>query len=264
MGVVTELLKKGASAGSKAAPKSILSVDIGGSKVKMLMTGQTEPTRFDSGPRMTPQAMCDAIKDMSEGWGYEAVSMGYPGLVGDAGPRSEPMNLGKGWVGFDFPAALGCPVRMINDAAMQALGSYDGGRMLFLGLGTGLGSTLIAENVIVTLELGDLPYDRKRTMSAVLSRRALDKLGKTKWRAAVDRCVALLTRAFVVDYVVLGGGNARKIKVLPPGARMGHNLTAFRGGARLWNVEDVSTLAPHGEEKSGVVKPPAATDWRLI
>lgn len=262
MAIVADL-KKALGDRTQPAPESILAVDIGGSKVKLLVNGETEPRRFTSGKSLTPALMVDRIKEVTGDWKFDAVSIGYPGLVGDVGPRSEPMNLGRGWVGFDFPAALGCPVRMINDAAMQALGSYDGGRMLFLGLGTGVGSALIAENVIVTLELGDLPFDGKRTISRVLGRAALDKDGKKDWRAALERVVALLTKAFLADYVVIGGGNARKIKLIPPGARLGHNLTAFRGGFRLWNVEDVRTLT-HGDGHD--VKPPtkAANEWRLI
>ena len=262
MAIVAEL-RKALGDRSEPAPKSILAVDIGGSKVKLLVSGETEPRRFASGKTLTPAAMVERIREVAGEWKFDAISIGYPGLVGDVGPKSEPMNLGRGWVGFDFPAALGCPVRMINDASMQALGSYDGGRMLFLGLGTGVGSTLIAENVIVTLELGDLPYDDERTISQVLSRAALDKNGKSEWREAVERCVATLTKAFLADYVVIGGGNARKIKELPPGARLGHNLTAFRGGFRLWNVEDVPTLTG-GDDNSAKQSTRSSTDWRLI
>ena len=152
--------------------------------MKILATGQSEPRRRPTGPAMTPQEMVAAVREMAADWEYEAVSIGYPGQVGDDGPRSEPGNLGPGWVGFDFPAAFGKPVRIINDAAMQALGSYDGGRMLFLGLGTGLGSTLIAENVIVPLELGQLPYRRRRTARRSPRRAGLRRLGKKKWRKA--------------------------------------------------------------------------------
>ena len=198
---------------------------------------------------------------MAADWTYDAVSIGYPGQVGDHGPRSEPGNLGAGWVGFNFPAAFGMPVRIINDAAMQALGSYDGGRMLFLGLGTGLGSTLIAERVIVPLELGQLRFPgREVTLSEVLGRRGLKRLGKKKWRKVLENVVPALMAAMLADYVVLGGGNAKSIKHPPAGVRLSNNLTAFRGGFRLWHLEDVRTL-------SGQDAPPTTPDegaWRLI
>ena len=244
-------------------PRAILSIDIGGSKCKMLLSGQNEPRRFESGRSLTPLVMVERVKELTAGWDYDVVSIGYPGLVGPNGPLSEPGNLGGGWVGFDFPAAFGVPVRMMNDAAMQALGGYEGGRMLFLGLGTGVGSALILDNTIVAIELGELPFNSKRRFSDVLGRRALDKYGKKPWLAAVDRVVLTLTKAFVVDYVVIGGGNARKLRILPPGARLGHNLTAFRGGFRLWNVEDVKNLG----ETEGEHLPPLPTpnvDWRLV
>jgi polyphosphate glucokinase len=188
------------------------------------------------------------VRELADDWQYDAISLGYPGLTGTQGPRSEPGNLGPGWVGFDYATAFGKPVKLINDASMQALGSYEGGRMLFLGLGTGLGSTLIAGHVIVPLELGHLLYDKNRKLNDVLSRRGLEKLGKTEWREAVNQAVTALMRAFVADYVVLGGGNAKNVKELPPGVRRGHNLTAFRGGMRLWNLDDVFVLASVGEE----------------
>jgi polyphosphate glucokinase len=210
---------------------------------------------------MTPQEMVETVRDMAADWTYEAVSIGYPGQVGDHGPRSEPGNLGDGWVGFNFAAAFGMPVRIINDAAMQALGGYDGGRMLFLGLGTGLGSALIAEHVIVPLELGELPYPGKEaTLGEVLGRRGLKRLGKRKWRKAIDLVVPALMAAMLADYVVLGGGNAKQIKHPPGGSRLSNNLTAFRGGFRLWHLEDVRTL-------SGRDAPPTAPGeraWRLI
>jgi predicted NBD/HSP70 family sugar kinase len=230
------------------APGSILAIDIGGTKVKILATGQTGPRKAPSGKTFTPAKLVDTVRALAHDWTYEAVSIGYPGLVGRNGPRSEPGNLGPGWVGFDFATAFGMPVKMVNDAAMQALGSYEGGRMLFLGLGTGLGSALVTGHVVVPLELGRLPFDGARTMGEVLGRRGLARVGKKEWRAAVDRAVASLMTAFVADYVVLGGGNAKEVKVLPPGSRLGHNLTAFRGGFRLWSVEDVWVLAAIGGE----------------
>src|SRR4029453_9647629 len=170
----------------------------------ILATGQSEPRRRVSGPHLTPQEMVETVRELAADWDYEAVSIGYPGQVGDHGPRSEPGNLGAGWVGFNFPAAFGKPVRIVNDAAMQALGSYDGGRMLFLGLGTGLGSALIAEHVIVPLELGRLPYPGKdATLGDVLGRRGQKRLGKRKWRRAVETVVPALMAAMLADYIVL-------------------------------------------------------------
>jgi len=216
----------------------VLTVDIGGSSVKVLVTGETEPRKRRSGKDLTPAKMVEMVQELAEGWDYEAVSIGYPGLVGEQGPSSEPGNLGAGWVGFDFSAAFGLPVRIMNDAAMQALGSYEGGRMLFLGLGTGLGSALITEETILTLELGHLPYKRGGTLGNTLGRQGMKRLGKTAWRRAVMDVAPALMKAFLADSVVLGGGNAKKLKELPHGVRLGHNLTAFRGGFHLWNTEN--------------------------
>jgi predicted NBD/HSP70 family sugar kinase len=246
------------------APRSILAIDIGGSKVKFLASGHTEPRRTPSGRRMTPQRMVETITELAKDWEYESISIGYPGLVGDSGPQSEPRNLGPGWVGFNFAAAFGKPVRILNDASMQALGSYEGGRMLFLGLGTGLGSTLIAENVIVPLELGQLRYRRNRTLGEVLGRSGLKRVGSRTWRRAVAEAVASLTDAFIADYVVIGGGNAKKLKTLPPGARLGNNLTAFRGGFRLWNLDDVRTQSADEHAPPVPAPAPAHIEWRLI
>jgi polyphosphate glucokinase len=242
-------------------PTKILAIDIGGTKVKILVSGETEPRKFSSGKRLTPGRMVEKVKELAEGWAYDAVSIGYPGLVGEHGPRSEPGNLGPGWVGFDYAAAFGHPVRIINDAATQAPGSYDGGRMLFLGLGTGLGSALIAEKVIVPLELGRLKAGNGKTLGELLGRQGYKQLGKALWREEVQKAVTSLMGAFVADSIVLGGGNAKNIKDLPPGTRLGHNLTAFRGGFRLWNVEDVPTLPPDG---SPPPPPPNPTEWRLL
>jgi polyphosphate glucokinase len=219
----------------------VLTVDIGGSSIKVLASGHTEPRKRRSGKNLTPAKMVEIVQDLAEGWDYEAVSIGYPGLVGNQGPSSEPVNLGPGWVGFDFSSAFGLPVRIMNDAAMQALGSYEGGRMLFLGLGTGVGSTLITEEVILTLELGQLPYKRGETLGEALGRQGLKRLGKTAWRRAVTDMASALMKAFLADSVVIGGGNAKKLKELPPGVRQSHNLTAFRGGFRLWETG----AAPH-------------------
>lgn len=251
----------GRPAGPDAPPRSILSVDVGGTGLKILATGQSEPRRRKSGPLMTPQEMVETVREMADDWEYEAVSIGYPGQVGDHGPRSEPANLGAGWVGFNFAAAFARPVRIVNDAAMQALGSYDGGRMLFLGLGTGLGSTLIAENVIVPLELGRLWY-RGGILADVLGRAGLKRLGKKKWRKAINRVVPALMASLLADYVVLGGGNAKRVKIPPDGSRLSNNLTAFRGGFRLWHVEDVPTHS--GEDPGQPPLPPQPGEWRLI
>jgi polyphosphate glucokinase len=219
----------------------VLTVDIGGSSVKILASGQTEPRKRRSGKKLTPAKMVEIVKDLAEGWDYDAISIGYPGLVGNQGPSSEPGNLGAGWVGFDFPSAFGLPVRIMNDAAMQALGSYEGGRMLFLGLGTGVGSALITEEAILTLELGHLPYKRGETMGEALGQQGLKRSGKTAWRRAVADMASALIKAFLADSLVIGGGNAKKLKELPPGVRQSHNLTAFRGGLRMWNIEDAPT-----------------------
>jgi len=242
-------------------PATILVIDIGGSKVKILATGETEPRKVRSGKRFTPPQMVAAVQALAAGWTYEAISIGYPGVVGPHGPRSEPGNLGPGWVGFNFAAAFDRPVRILNDAAMQALGNYDGGRMLFLGLGTGLGSAFIADRVIVPLELGQLPSPGGSLLEQVLSQHGLQRLGKKGWRREVRTLVPLLMEAFLADYVVLGGGNARHLKRLPPGTRLGHNQTAFRGGFRLWTLGDVPTLA--GDEE---IHPPPirVLEWRLI
>jgi hypothetical protein len=221
---------------------SVLAIDIGGSKVKILVTGQTEPRKTRSGKGLTPAGMVEAVRELAEGWDYEAVSIGYPGMVGKHGPRSEPMNLGPGWVGFDFAAAFGLPVRIINDAAMQALGSYEGGRMLFLGLGTGLGSTLIADHVIIPLELGQLVYKDGEKLGDLLGARGFKRLGQKAWSRIVEDVLPMLMMALLADHVVLGGGYGKKLKELPAGVRLGNNLTAFRGGFRLWHLKDVPTL----------------------
>ena len=215
----------------------ILVIDIGGTNIKMLASGQREPRKFPSGPTMTPREMAAGVKQAVQGWKYDAVSIGYPGPVRDGRPASEPHNLGKGWVAFNYRAAFGLPVKIINDAAMQALGSYEGGRMLFLGLGTGLGSTLIADGVVMPMELGHLPY-RKGTFEDYVGIRGLERRGKKKWRGAVEDVVARLVAALEPDSVVLGGGNVKKLKALPPLCRAGVNANAFLGGFRLWEATD--------------------------
>jgi polyphosphate glucokinase len=211
----------------------ILVVDVGGTHVKFLVTGETEHRKFPSGPEMTAEEMVAGVRTAADGWKYEAVSIGYPGPILRGKPVSEPHNLGPGWVGFDFEAAFGCPAKVINDAAMQALGSYQGGRMLFLGLGTGLGSAMIVDGHVEPMELGHLPY-RKGTYEDYVGARGLARLGKKKWRERVEDVVARLATALQAEDVVLGGGNVAKLKGLPPGCRAGENSNAFRGGFRLW------------------------------
>jgi polyphosphate glucokinase len=222
---------------------NVLVVDIGGSHVKVLATGRTEPRRFDSGPTMTPQEMTAGVKKIAAGWKYDVVSIGYPGVVVHGRPVAEPHNLGEGWVHFDYEAGFGRPVKMINDAAMQALGSYRGGKMLFLGLGTGLGSALIVDGIVEPLELAHLPY-KKGTYEKYVRHRRLEKRGKAKWRRDVADVVARLTAALQPDEVVLGGGNSRKLKELPADSRVGDNAAAFAGGFRLWEEagEPAATL----------------------
>ena len=222
---------------------NVLTIDIGGTKVKLLSTGKTKPHKALTGPNFTPARLIELVSKWDNEGGYAAVTIGFPGLVGTEGPKSEPGNLGSGWVGFDFASAFGAPVKIVNDAVMQALGSYDKGRMVFIGLGTGVGSALITDHLIVPLELGNLRYNAKRSLNDTLNRRGLLRLGKRRWRKAVDDVVSMLLRAFNADYVVLGGGNAKNIIVLPVGARLGHNLAAFRGGFRLWENDEKWMLA---------------------
>ena len=212
----------------------ILVIDVGGTHVKVLATGHRTRVEFPSGPQMTPAKMVAAVRAATAGWKYEAVSIGYPGSVVHGRPLVEPRHLGPGWVGFDFKKAFGWSVKIVNDAAMQALGSYHGGRMLFLGLGTGLGSALIVENVLEPMELAHLPYKKGRTYEDYVGLAGLERQGKKKWRREVNEIVLQLKRAMQADYVVLGGGNARLLKKLPPGARLGNNANAFQGGYRLW------------------------------
>jgi polyphosphate glucokinase len=215
---------------------NILVVDVGGTNVKILATGQTEVRKFPSGPEMTAEAMVSGVKELAKGWKYDVVSIGYPGPVLRGRPILDPHNLGSGWVGFDFGKAFGCPVKLVNDASMQALGSYKNGIMLFLGLGTGLGSALIADGVLESTELGHLPY-KKGTYEDYVGLRGLERRGTKKWRKDVVDVVARLTAALEPDEVVLGGGNTKKLKKLPPGCRAGDNANAFLGGFLLWEKE---------------------------
>jgi predicted NBD/HSP70 family sugar kinase len=214
----------------------VLVIDIGGTNVKVLATGENDSRRFPSGPNMTPQQMMADVKKLVADWKYDVVSIGYPGRVHHNRPVADPRNLGRGWTRFNFSAAFKRPVKIINDAAMQALGSYRNGTMLFLGLGTGLGSALIAEGVIVPMEVGHLPY-KKGTYEDYLGARGLERLGKKKWRRHIEKCVARLISAFQLDDVVIGGGNAKKLINLPKGCRAGDNANAFLGGFRLWKGE---------------------------
>ena len=217
---------------------NVLVIDIGGTHVKILATGQEHERKFDSGDSLTPSQMVAGVLELAHGWNYDVVSIGYPGLVVHNRPVAEPHNLGTGWVGFDFESAFGCPVKLVNDAAMQALGSYRGGKMLFLGLGTGLGSAMIVDGIAEPMELGHLPY-REGTYEDYVGIRGLEKYGKKKWRKCVEDVVNQLVAALEPDDVVIGGGNANKLKELPAGCRTGSNENAFRGGFRLWAQTDV-------------------------
>jgi polyphosphate glucokinase len=215
-------------------PLKILVLDVGGTHVKVLATGHKLPVEIPSGPKMTPKKMMADLRKAIEGWDYAVASIGYPGPVLHGKPVSDPHNLGPGWVGFDFKKALGCPVKIINDAAMQALGAYEGGRMLFLGFGTGLGSAFIVDGVLEPMELAHLPYKHGRTYEDYVGLRGLKRLGKKKWREYVADVVTRLKTALEADSVVIGGGNAKLLKKLPQDARECSNAFAFRGGYRLW------------------------------
>ena len=219
----------------------ILVIDIGGTSVKILASGQDEPRKFPSGPTLTPKQMVAGVTKLAEDWEYDVVSIGYPGIVVHNRPLADPHNLGHGWVGFDFEAAFHRPVRVINDAAMQALGSYKGGRMLFLGLGTGLGSTMIVDGIVEPMELGHLPY-KKGTYEEYVRARSLERQGKMKWRSQVADVVQYMIAALEPDDVVLGGGNVNALAELPKGCRKGDNANAFLGGFRLWeNADDTQS-----------------------
>ncbi|MDZ4257780.1 MAG: ROK family protein [Gemmatimonadales bacterium] len=220
------------SSGTPAA-ESVLVVDIGGTRLKMLVTGETERRVVESGPEMTATQAVQAIRDLAEGWHYDAMVIGYPGPVADNIPTGNPRNLGPGWQGFDFAAAFPCPVTVVNDALLQAIGSYDGGRMLFMGLGTGLGTALVIDDLAHPLELAHLPYRKGRTFEEYLGVEGLERMGEEKWRRRVDDVVQRFRAALLVDYVVIGGGNVKKLEELPEGARRGGNDRAFLGGFRL-------------------------------
>jgi len=214
---------------------NVLVVDVGGTNVKVLATGQSEPRKFPSGPTLSPETMVAGVQKLAEDWQYDVVSIGYPGRVIRGQILAEPHNLAPGWGGFDFAAAFGRPVKVVNDAAMQALGSYQGGLLLFLGLGTGLGSAVVAEGMVVPMELAHLPY-RKGTYEDYVGRRGLKRMGKKKWARHVGVVVGRMAAALHPDDIVLGGGNTKKLPALPPGCREGQNVNAFAGGFRLWEA----------------------------
>jgi polyphosphate glucokinase len=216
--------------------RTVLVIDVGGSHVKLLISGASEPRRFDSGPDLSPAQMVEGVRGAADGWSWDVVSIGIPTPVRGGKVIAEPVNLGDGWVGFDYEQALGKPTKVINDAAMQAIGSYDGGRMLFLGLGTGLGSALIVDGIVEPLELGHLPY-RKKTFEDYVSERALERRGKRKWKEAVFDVVERFQGALEPDYVVIGGGGVEHLDELPRNSLRGDNENAFTGGLRLWEPE---------------------------
>jgi polyphosphate glucokinase len=227
----------------KKVPK-VLTIDIGGNHVKLLATGQTEPRRFPSGRTLSPSKMVQGVKEMVSDWPFDLVSIGYPGLVVHGKILSEPKNLAKGWINYDLEKAFGHPVRIVNDAAMQAIGSYEGGRMLFLGLGTGLGSAFVADGVLEPMELAHLPYRKGKTFEDYVGQRGLDRMGKKKWQKHVFRVVEMLKAALLPEYVVLGGGNINNLKEFPAKTRPGTNENAFKGGFRLWGHVTEGTHEP--------------------
>ena len=232
--------------GSRFSPNRVLVVDVGGTSVKVLASGQKESRSFRSGRTLTPKRMVSGVKKLVADWAYDVVSIGYPGPVLHGRPIAEPHNLGHGWVGFDFAQAFGCPVKVVNDAALQALGCYQGGKMLFLGLGTGLGSAMIVEGIVEPMELAHLPY-KKGTYEDYVGRLGLERDGKKKWRRHVADVVERLVDALQPDEAVIGGGNVHKLKALPLRCRHGDNGRAFLGGFRLW-VDDrgvPANLPPH-------------------
>lgn len=214
--------------------KKVLVLDVGGTNLKLLLSGEKEPTKVPSGTHFTPRALVAAVKKVMGDKSFDVVSIGFPAAIVNGRISHEPHNLGTGWVKYDFQKALGKPVKLINDAAMQALGSYEGGTMLFLGLGTGLGSALVTGGCVAPLELAHLPY-RKGEYEDYVGLRGLEKFGKKKWREHVATVVGLLKKAMVADYVVLGGGQTKLLKDLPEGCRRGDNFNAFKGGQRVWD-----------------------------
>jgi predicted NBD/HSP70 family sugar kinase len=231
-----------------------LVIDIGGTNVKLWRTGEPEKIKVESGREMTAEKLAQQIKDALGGWQFDRVSIGYPGEVTNGQPATEPYNLGSGWVGFDYAQAFGAPVKIMNDACMQALGSYEGGRMLFLGLGTSMGSVFVIDGKIIPLALGHLRFYKGESFEHYLSRKGLELYGEKAFRRAVSEAATTLKAAFLADYVVLGGGNAKKLDELPEGCRRGANQMAYIGGIRMWEpVENMPALAvfPEPEVKTG-------------
>lgn len=224
----------GSAKTKRGSARKILAIDVGGTNVKIQATGQEEVRKIPSGFEMTAKRMVSEVGKNTKDWSYDVISIGYPGLVVDERPLVEPRNLARGWVDFDYAKAFGRPVRIMNDAAMQALGSYDGGRMLFLGLGTGLGAAMVLDGEVIPMELAHLQYKKGKTFEDYLGLRGLKRLGKKKWSVAVADIVKDLKKAAAADYIVLGGGNVKKLKKIPPGARQGANANAFLGGFRMW------------------------------
>ncbi len=216
----------------------ILVIDVGGTNVKILATGREQVTKFPSGPGLTPRQMVAGVKRVAKDWKYDRITIGCPGPVVANRLVLNPVNLGPGWLRFDFAKAFGCPVKLVNDAAMQAIGSYEGGRMLFLGLGTGLGTCAIFDGVVAPMEAGHLPFRRGSTFENHIGIRGLKHFGKKRWRVLVAEVVQRLREALQVEYVVLGGGHVKHLKQIPPGCRVGSNANAFAGGFRLWQKPD--------------------------
>jgi polyphosphate glucokinase len=231
---------------------SVLVIDVGGTHVKLASSTAADRRRFTSGLGLTPDFLVSLVGDATRDWQYDVISLGLPGPIAARELRTEPGNLGEGWVGYDFERAFRKPVRVVNDAVMQALGAYDGGRMLFLGLGTGLGSALVSEHVVVPLELGNLPFGDGERISRRVGRQALKSRGLEQWRRDVTEVTAVLRKAFLADYIVLGGGNAKHVRPLPEGTRRGGNEDAIEGGFRLWE----ELVEPHDREPEAV--------WRVI
>ena len=237
---------------------NVLVIDVGGTHVKILATGHDEWREFESGPTLTPRQMVAGVRRLAQGWEYDAITIGYPGLVIGGRIVKEPANLAEGWIGYDFERAFDRPVRIINDAAMQALGSYRGGTMLFLGLGTGLGSALVVDGHVVPMELAHLPY-KKGEIEDYVGLRGLERLGKKRWREHVEQLVGRFALALHPDEIVIGGGNAKKLKAMPPTCRQGDNSNAFAGGFRVWEgvVPPVALRRPAGAARAGASRSPA-------
>jgi polyphosphate glucokinase len=230
---------------SRSSRRTILTIDVGGTHVKVMTNKDRIKREFASGPDLSARSMVRKVKALTGDWSYDVVSLGYPGPVIRNRPLTEPYNLGTGWIGFDFGKAFDCPTQVVNDALMQALGSYEGGRMLFLGLGTGLGSAMIIDGVLEPMELGHLPYRKGKTFEDYVGAAGLNRLGKKKWNRRVNDVVKSLVAALEPDYVVLGGGNAHKVDRLPRRARRGKNENAFEGGFRLWGKRKIKRCGLH-------------------